>query len=262
MEDHLVIAGKPFKSRLIVGTGKYRTMEEMVQAIEASGTEMVTVAIRRLDLENPNEKTILDWLDWDKYNVLPNTAGCRTMEEALFIARLGKSVTNTNWVKLEVIPDPKYLFPDPGQTLKAAEQLVKEGFVVLPYIHADPVLAAQLQEVGCATVMPLGSSIGSGQGIHTVEEIRIIIEQATVPVVVDAGLAVPSEAAQALEMGADAVLVNTGIAQAEDPTLMALAFKQGVQAGRMAYQAGRISKRLYASASSPTQDIPQPVSAP
>ena len=262
MEDHLVIAGKPFKSRLIVGTGKYRTMEEMVQAIEASGTEMVTVAIRRLDLDNPNEKTILDWLDWDKYNVLPNTAGCRTMEEALFIARLGKSVTNTNWVKLEVIPDPKYLFPDPGQTLKAAEQLVKEGFVVLPYIHADPVLAAQLQEVGCATVMPLGSSIGSGQGIHTVEEIRIIIEQATVPVVVDAGLAVPSEAAQALEMGADAVLVNTGIAQAEDPTLMALAFKQGVQAGRMAYQAGRISKRLYASASSPTQDIPQPVSAP
>ena len=262
MEDHLVIAGKPFKSRLIVGTGKYRTMEEMVQAIEASGTEMVTVAIRRLDLDNPNEKTILDWLDWDKYNVLPNTAGCRTMEEALFIARLGKSVTNTNWVKLEVIPDPKYLFPDPGQTLKAAEQLAKEGFVVLPYIHADPVLAAQLQEVGCATVMPLGSSIGSGQGIHTVEEIRIIIEQATVPVVVDAGLAVPSEAAQALEMGADAVLVNTGIAQAEDPTLMALAFKQGVQAGRMAYQAGRISKRLYASASSPTQDIPQPVSAP
>ena len=262
MEDHLVIAGKPFKSRLIVGTGKYRTMEEMVQAIEASGTEMVTVAIRRLDLDNPNEKTILDWLDWDKYNVLPNTAGCRTMEEALFIARLGKSVTNTNWVKLEVIPDPKYLFPDPGQTLKAAEQLVKEGFVVLPYIHADPVLAAQLQEVGCATVMPLGSSIGSGQGIHTVEEIRIIIEQATVPVVVDAGLAVPSEAAQALEMGADAVLVNTGIAQAEDPTLMALAFKQGVQAGRMAYQAGRISKRLHASASSPTQDIPQPVSAP
>ena len=262
MEDQLVIAGKPFNSRLIVGTGKYRTMEEMVQAIEASGSEMVTVAIRRLDLDNPNEKTILDWLDWDKYNVLPNTAGCRTMEEALFIARLGKSVTNTNWVKLEVIPDPKYLFPDPGQTLKAADQLVKEGFVVLPYIHADPVLAAQLQEVGCATVMPLGSSIGSGQGIHTVEEIRIIIEQATVPVVVDAGLAVPSEAAQALEMGADAVLVNTGIAQAEDPTLMALAFKQGVQAGRMAYQAGRISKRLYASASSPTQDIPQPVSAP
>ena len=262
MEDHLVIAGKPFKSRLIVGTGKYRNMEEMVQAIQASGTEMVTVAIRRLDLDNPKEKTILDWLDWDKYNVLPNTAGCRTMEEALFIARLGKSVTNSNWVKLEVIPDPKYLFPDPSQTLRAAEQLIKEGFVVLPYIHADPVLAAQLQEVGCATVMPLGSAIGSGQGIHTVEEIRIIIEQAEVPVVVDAGLAVPSEAAQALEMGADAVLVNTAIAQAKDPTLMALAFKQGVQAGRMAYQAGRISKRLYASASSPTQEIPQPVPAP
>ncbi|MCZ6867105.1 MAG: thiazole synthase [Chloroflexi bacterium] len=260
MEDQLEIAGKRFKSRLIAGTGKYRTTEDMVQAIEASGTEIVTVAIRRLDLDNPNEKTILDYLDWNKYNILPNTAGCRTLEEAMFVARLGRSVTNSNWVKLEVIPDPKYLFPDPAETLKAAEQLIKEGFVVLPYIHADPVLAARLEGIGCVTVMPLGSAIGSGQGIHTSEEIRIIIEQAKVPVVVDAGLGVPSEAAHALEMGADAVLVNTAIAQAQDPVLMAQAFRQGVEAGRKAYLAGRISKKMYASASSPTQDVPQPVS--
>ncbi len=260
MEDQLEIAGKRFKSRLIAGTGKYRTTEDMVQAIEASGAEMVTVAIRRLDLDNPNEKTILDYLDWNKYNILPNTAGCRTLEEAMFVARLGRSVTNSNWVKLEVIPDPKYLFPDPAETLKAAEQLIKEGFVVLPYIHADPVLAARLEGIGCVTVMPLGSAIGSGQGIHTSEEIRIIIEQAKVPVVVDAGLGVPSEAAHALEMGADAVLVNTAIAQAQDPVLMAQAFRQGVEAGRKAYLAGRISKKMYTSASSPTQDVPQPVS--
>ena len=260
MEDHLVIAGKRFTSRLIAGTGKYRTPEEMVQAIESSGAEMVTVAIRRLDLDNPNEKTILDYLDWSKYTILPNTAGCRTLDEALFIARLGRSVTSSNWVKLEVIPDPKHLFPDPAETLKAAELLIKEGFVVLPYIHADPVLAARLEEMGCATVMPLGSAIGSGQGIHTVEEVRLIIEQAKVPVVVDAGLGVPSEAAQALEMGVDAVLVNTAIAQAHDPVLMAQAFKEGVEAGRKAYLAGRIPKRPYASASSPTEDVPQPAS--
>ncbi len=258
MEDHLEIAGRRFKSRLIAGTGRHRNMEEMVQSIEASGAEMVTVAIRRLDLDNPTEKTILDYLDWNRYAILPNTAGCRTVEEALFVARLGRSVTNSNWVKLEVIPDPKYLFPDPVGTLKAAELLIKEGFVTLPYIHADPVLAAQLEGLGCAAVMPLGSAIGSGQGIHTTEEVRIILEQARVPVVVDAGLGVPSDAAQALEMGADAVLVNTAIAQAQDPSLMAQAFRLGVEAGRKAYLAGRISKRLYAVASSPTQDVPQP----
>ena len=261
MEDHLEIAGKSFKSRLIAGTGKYRTMEDMVQAIEASGAEMVTVAIRRLDLDDPNKKTILDYLDWNRYQILPNTAGCKTVEEALFTARLGRSVSNSNWVKLEVIPDPRYLFPDPVGTLEAAKQLVEEGFVVLPYIHADPVLAKQLEEVGCATVMPLGSAIGSGQGIHTAEEVRIIIEQAHVPVVVDAGLGVPSEASQALEMGADAVLVNTAIAQAADPVLMARAFKQGVEAGRMAYVAGRIPRKAYAQASSPTEDVPQPMPA-
>ena len=261
MEDYLEIAGRKFKSRLIVGTGRYRTMEDMVRSIEASGAEMVTVAIRRLDLDDPDKKTILDYLDWTRYQILPNTAGCRTVEEALFIARLGRSVGNTDLVKLEVIPDPTYLLPDPIGTLEAAIQLLKEGFVVLPYIHADPVLARRLEEVGCATVMPLGSAIGSGQGIHTVEEIRIIVEQAQVPVVVDAGLGVPSDASQSLELGADAVLVNTGIAQAKDPVLMAQAFKWGVEAGRMAYLAGRIPKKEYATASSPTEDMPQPMPA-
>jgi thiazole synthase len=236
-------------------------MEEMVLAVEASGTEMITVAIRRLDLDDPTQKTLLDYIDWDRYQILPNTAGCATVEEAMFVARLGREVGRTDFVKLEVIPDPKYLLPDGAATLEAASALVKEGFVVLPYIQADPVLAKRLEEVGCATVMPLGSAIGSGQGIHTVEELKIIIEQATVPVVVDAGLAVPSDASQALELGADAVLVNTGIAQAENPGLMAEAFKQGVEAGRKAYLAGRIAVRQHAAASSPTTDVPQPVPA-
>ena len=261
MPDDLVIADKTFKSRLIVGTGRHRTMEEMVDAIEASGTEMVTVAIRRLDLDNPAEKTILDYIDWTKYNILPNTAGCKTVEEALFVARLGRQVSQTNWVKLEVIPDSRYLLPDPIGTLEAAQLLVKEGFIVLPYIHADPVLAKRLEEAGCATVMPLGSAIGSGQGIHTAEEIRIIVEQARVPVVVDAGLGVPSDASEALEMGADAVLVNTAIAQAQDPTLMAQAFRKGVEAGREAYVAGRMPRRAAAAASSPVVDVPQPAAA-
>ena len=162
MFDELVIGGKSFNSRLIVGTGRYRTMEDMVAAVEASGTEMITVAIRRLDLDDPTQKTLLDYIDWNKYQILPNTAGCATVEEALFVARLGREVGQTDFVKLEVIPDPKYLFPDPAATLEAAGTLVKEGFVVLPYIHADPVLAKRLEEVGCATVMPLGSAIGSG----------------------------------------------------------------------------------------------------
>ena len=179
----------------------------------------------------------------------------------MFVARLGREVGKTDFVKLEVIPDPKYLFPDGAATLVAARQLVEEGFKVLPYVHADPTLAKKLQEAGCVTVMPLGSAIGSGQGIHTVEEIKIIIEQATVPIVVDAGLAVPSDAAQAMELGADAVLVNTAIAQAENPGLMAEAFKQGVEAGRKAYLSGRIGIRRYAEASSPTTDVPQPVTA-
>ncbi len=259
MSDELMIGGESFSSRLILGTGRYRTMEEMVQAVESSGAEMITVAIRRLDLDDPGKETLLDYIDWGRYRMLPNTAGCATAEEAIFVARLGREVGNTNFVKLEVIPDPKYLFPDAAATLDAAKQLIEEGFVVLPYIHADPVLARLLEEAGCATVMPLGSAIGSGQGIHTIEELRIIIEQAGVPVVVDAGLAVPSDAAQALEMGADAVLVNTAIAQAADPGLMAEAFKQGVEAGRKAFLAGRIAARPYAAASSPPTDVPQPV---
>ncbi len=256
MSDKLVIAGKEFDSRLIVGTGRYRTDQDMIEALEASGTGMVTVAIRRLDLENPGEKTILDQIDWNKYNILPNTAGCSSVEEAIYVAKLGREITKTDFVKLEVIADSRYLFPDPVGTFEAAKQLISEGFIVLPYIHADPVLAQRLEDIGCATVMPLGSAIGSGQGIHTVEEVRIIIEQASVPVIVDAGLAVPSDASKALELGADAVLVNTAIAQAENPALMAHAFRQGVEAGRSAYLAGRIDVRTTAIASSPSANIP------
>jgi thiazole synthase len=253
--DPLVIAGKTFSSRLFVGTGKYASPELTVAALEASGTELVTVAIRRLDLDNPNTKTELDYLDWQRYAVLPNTAGCRTVDEALLTARLGRSATGSAWVKLEVIPDPKYLMPDPIATLRAAETLIAEGFTVLPYIHADPVLAKHLEEAGCATVMPLGSAIGSGQGILTLEEIRIIIENARVPVVVDAGIGAPSDAALAMESGADAVLVNTSIAKAQDPVRMAAAMRQGVEAGRAAYLAGRIAAKPYASASSPTEGV-------
>ncbi|NQW22322.1 MAG: thiazole synthase [SAR202 cluster bacterium] len=260
MSDELIIGGKSFNSRLIIGTGRYRTMEEMVAAVEASGTGMITVAIRRLDLDDPTSKTLLDYIDWNKYQILPNTAGCATVEEALFVARLGREVGQTDFVKLEVIPDPKYLFPDGPATLEAARRLVEDGFKVLPYIHADPTLAKRLEEVGCVAVMPLGSAIGSGQGIHTKEEIRIILEQANVPVIVDAGLAVPSDAAQALEMGAAAVLVNTAIAQAKNPALMGEAFKAGVEAGRKAYLAGRIDVRREAIASSPVTDVPNPVS--
>jgi len=255
MTDRLTIAGREFTSRLILGTGRYRSMEEMVGAIEASGTQMITVALRRLDLDDPDKKTLLDYIDWSKYQILPNTAGCRTTEEALTVARLARAMGLSDWIKLEVIPDPKYLLPDPVGTLEAAKTLVAEGFIVLPYIHADPALARRLEEIGCATVMPLGSAIGSGQGIHTAEEIQIIIEQATVPVIVDAGLGVPSDAAQAMEMGADAVLVNTAIAQADNPSLMAEAFRLGVEAGFKAYQAGRITRRTHASASSPVEGV-------
>ena len=258
MDDALIIAGKRIRSRLFVGTGKYRTVEEMQSALEASGAEIVTVAIRRLDLDNPSKKTLLDYINWDKYTLLPNTAGCRTAQEALFTARLARELTGSTWVKLEVIPDPKYLLPDPIATLEAAQALVKEGFTVLPYIHADPVLARRLQEVGCATVMPLGSPIGSGQGILTADEIKIILEHATVPVVVDAGLGAPSDAALAMEMGADAVLVNTAIAKAGDPAMMAEAFRLGVEAGRKAYLSGRIPRKAYAEASSPVEGVARP----
>jgi thiazole synthase len=261
MDDPLVIAGKEFRSRLMVGTGRHRTMDEMVESIEASGAEIITVAIRRLNLDNPNEKSILDYFDWDRYTILPNTAACATAEEAVFVAKLARELTGSNWVKLEVIPQGKWLLPDPVGTFEAAKILVDDGFVVLPYIHADPVLAMRLEDIGCATVMPLGSAIGSGQGILTLEEVKIIVEQASVPVVVDAGLGVPSEASQALEIGAEAVLVNTAIAQASDPAGMGEAFKLGVEAGRMAYLAGRIDRKEEAIASSPTTGVVQAAAA-
>jgi thiazole synthase len=255
MNDELIIAGRRFRSRLFLGSGKYRSVEDMLAALEASGAEMVTVAIRRLDLGKPGQKTLLDYVDWSRYTILPNTAGCRTVEEALMTARLGREVTGSDWVKLEVVPDPKYLLPDAVGTLEAANILIKEGFTVLPYIHADPILARQLEEIGCATVMPLGSPIGSGRGIFTLEEIQIIIENANVPVVVDAGLGVPSDASLAMEIGADAVLVNTAIAESKNPALMAEAIRLGVEAGRKAYLAGRIPKKAYASASSPIEGV-------
>ncbi|MCS7065731.1 MAG: thiazole synthase [Fimbriimonadales bacterium] len=255
MDDPLVIAGKTFRSRLMVGTGKYPNTETMLRAIEASGAEIITVALRRIDLDAP-KRSILDDIDWSRYQILPNTAGCRTAEEAIRVARLARAMGLSDWIKVEVVPDPKYLLPDPLGTYEACKVLVNEGFVVLPYINDDPVLAKQLEEIGCATVMPLAAPIGTGQGFEVnFEQIRIIVEQATVPVVVDAGLGVPSDAALAMEIGCDAVLVNTAIAKAKDPVLMAEAFKLGVEAGRKAFLAGRIPKLPYASASSPLEGV-------
>jgi thiazole synthase len=253
--DPLMIAGTELRSRLFLGTGKYRSDEEMLAALEASGCELVTVALRRLDLDDPNKKTILDVIDWRRYRILPNTAGCPTAEEAIRIARLARSMGLADWVKLEVIPDPRYLLPDPVETLRAAETLVAEGFTVLPYINADPVLARRLEAAGCATVMPLGSPIGSGQGLVTQRQIELIIEHAGVPVVVDAGIGAPSDASLSMELGADAVLVNTAVALAQRPALMADAIRMGVEAGRKGFLAGRIPRLAHASASSPTAGI-------
>jgi thiazole synthase len=253
--DPLIIAGTELRSRLFLGTGKYRNDEEMLAALEASGAELITVALRRLDLDDPAKRTILDVIDWQRYRILPNTAGCQTADEAVRIARLARSMGLSDWVKLEVIPDPRYLLPDPVETLRAAETLVAEGFTVLPYINADPVLAGRLQDAGCATVMPLGSPIGSGQGLVTQRQIELIIERATVPVVVDAGIGAPSDAALAMELGADAVLVNTAVALAERPALMAEAVRLGVEAGRRGFLAGRIPRLEHAAASSPTTGI-------
>jgi thiazole synthase len=253
--DTLVIAGQELRSRLFLGTGKYRTDEDMLASLEASGCELVTVALRRLDLDDPSRKTILDVIDWKRYRILPNTAGCQTAEEAVRIARLARSMGLSDWVKLEVIPDPRYLLPDPEETLKAARILVKENFAVLPYINADPILARKLEEIGTVTVMPLGSPIGSGQGLQTLAQIRLIIENARVPVVVDAGIGVPSDAAQAMELGADAVLVNSAVAASGRPALMAEALRLGVDAGRKAFVAGRMPRREEAAASSPTEGI-------
>lgn len=253
-EDLLKIGPYTFRSRLMLGTGKFRNVEEMTAAHEASGCEIITVALRRIDLDAPR-RSILDDIDWSKYHILPNTAGARTAEEAIRTARLARAMGLSDMIKVEVIPDPKYLLPDPVGTLEACKVLVSEGFVVLPYINADPVLALMLQEIGTATVMPLASPIGSGQGMKTFDAIRIIVEQAKVPVVVDAGLGVPSDAAMAMEIGADACLINTAIARAENPALMAEAMKLAVIAGRKAALAGRMPILPYASASSPLEGV-------
>jgi thiazole synthase len=255
MDDELIVAGQRLRSRLFLGTGKYRNVAEMTSALEASGAELITVAIRRLNLDNPNERTLLDEIDWNKYAILPNTAGSQTAEEAVFTARLARAMGLSDWVKLEVIPDARYLLPDPIGTIEAAETLIAEGFKVLPYINADPVLAKRLEELGTVTVMPLASPIGSGRGLICIEQIKLIIEQASIPVVVDAGIGAPSDAALAMELGADACLVNTAVALAEKPQLMAEAIRKGVEAGRTAYLAGRIPRKEFASASSPIEGI-------
>ena len=249
----LSIAGREFRSRLILGTGKFSSPRAMQSALEASGAEMVTVALRRADLSGKKDPfaNILEFIDEKRFLLLPNTSGAMNAEEAVRLARLAAAAGLAKWVKLEIHPDPRYLLPDPIETLKATEILVKEGFTVLPYINADPVLAKRLQEAGSATVMPLGSPIGSNRGMETRGQIRIIIEQATVPVVVDAGLGAPSHAAEAMELGADAVLVNTAIAVAADPDRMAIAFKQAVEAGRAAYEIGLAAPQFAASATSP-----------
>lgn len=237
----------------MLGTGKFSSHEKMREALEASGAEIVTVALRRADLSGKNDPyaNILDFIDPEKYLILPNTSGAMNADEAVRLARLAAAAGLPKWVKLEIHPDPTYLLPDPIETLLAAEILVKEGFTVLPYINADPVLAKRLQEVGTATVMPLGAPIGTNRGITTKEQIQIIIEQATIPVVVDAGIGAPSHAAEAMEMGADAVLVNTAIAIANNPSRMAKAFATAVEAGREAYEIGLPEHRILASATSP-----------
>jgi thiazole synthase len=249
--DFLAIAEKNFSSRLFLGTGKFSAIEIMKKAILESGSEMVTVALRRIDLDNPSDDLLTAVTEFKNIQLLPNTSGARDAGEAVRLSKLAREMGCGNWIKLEVTPDPRYLLPDPVETLKAAEILVKDGFVVLPYINADPILAKKLEECGCATVMPLGAPIGSNKGLKTLDNIKIIIEMSNIPVVVDAGIGSPSHAALALEIGADAVLVNTAIATANDPVLMAKAFRNGVIAGREAYLAGRAVISDSANPSSP-----------
>lgn len=255
MEDVFKLANKSYRSRLIVGTGKYKDFRETQKAIEVSGAEIVTVAVRRVNITDPKKENLLDYLDPKKYTILPNTAGCYTAEDAVRTCRLAREAGVGDMVKLEVIGDEKTLFPDIPATLEAARLLIKEGFLVLPYITDDPVTARKLQEMGCAAVMPLAAPIGSGLGIRNPYNIRIILEQATVPVIVDAGVGIASDAAVAMEMGCDGVLMNTAIAGARDPILMAEAMKLAVVAGRKAFLAGRIPKKLYATASSPLDGV-------
>jgi thiazole synthase len=256
MDDKLVIAGREFRSRLIVGTGKYRSFQEMARCHELSGAEMVTVAVRRVNLTDRSKESLLDYVDRSKFFILPNTAGCYTADEAVRTARLGREVGLSNWVKLEVIGDEKTLFPDNEGLLEATRILVKEGFVVLPYTNDDLVNARKLIDAGAAAVMPLAAPIGSGLGVQNIANLRILRETITaVPMIVDAGVGTASDAAVAMELGADGVLLNTAIAAAEDSGKMAAAMKLGVEAGRLAFQAGRMPKKLYASASSPLDGV-------
>ena len=259
--DSLRIADRTFTSRLIVGTGKYSSLPVMVQAHEASGAEMVTVAVRRVNISNRSEPSLLDYIDASKFFILPNTAGCYTAEEAIRTARLGREAGLSNWVKLEVIGDERTLFPDNEALLEATRTLVREGFVVLPYTTDDPIVCRKLEDAGAAAVMPLGAPIGSGLGIQNPNNIRIIKEQARVPVIVDAGVGTASDATVAMELGADAVLMNTAIALAGDPVAMAHAMRLGVEAGRLAFRAGRIPRKSYASASSPLEGVIAPAGA-
>src|SRR5215210_7893241 len=255
MADTLVIAGREFGSRLILGSGKYQSLELMVKAWEAAETDMVTVAVRRVNLTDKSKESLLDYIDTKKYHILPNTAGCYSADEAIRVAMLAREVLDNNWVKLEVIGDERTLFPDNEGLLAATRVLVKEGFVVLPYTTDDPVVCRKLEEAGAAAVMPLGAPIGSGLGIQNVNNIRIIREAAGVPIILDAGVGTASDAAIAMELGADGVLMNTAIAEAQDPIAMAESMKLAVQAGRLAYRAGRMGRRMYASASSPLAGV-------
>ena len=253
--DNLIIADKTFASRLIVGSGKYSSHSIMVRAHEASGADMITVAVRRVNISDRTKESLLDYIDTSKYFVLPNTAGCYDADEAIRTARLGREAGLSNWVKLEVIGDERTLFPDNEQLIVATRALVRDGFVVLPYTSDDPVVCRKLEDAGAAAVMPLGAPIGSGLGIQNVNNIRIIREFARVPLIVDAGVGTASDAALAMELGADGVLMNTAIAGAQDPVAMAEAMKLAVQAGRLAYRAGRIPRKLYANASSPVEGL-------
>ena len=249
-KDELKIGNKVFSSRLFTGTGKFGSLAQMKESLLASGSQLVTVALKRVDVKKKDEN-ILNFLTDSQFNLLPNTSGVRNAKEAIFAANVAREAIGTNWLKLEIHPDPRYLMPDPIETLAAATELVKQGFIVLPYIHADPVLCKRLEDIGVAAVMPLGSPIGSNKGLKTIDFLEIIIEQSGVPVIVDAGIGMPSHAAQAMEMGADAVLVNTAIATAGNPVMMAQAFKEAVEAGRKAFLSGLPQARTYAEASSP-----------
>lgn len=253
--DKLVIAGREFSSRLMVGTGKYADFQQMARAIEVSGAEIVTVAVRRVNISDRSKESLLDYLDTRKYTLLPNTAGCYTADDAVRTCRLAREAGLSDFVKLEVLGDEKTLFPDNEELLKAAKILIGEGFTVLPYTSDDPIVCRKLEDLGCAAVMPLGAPIGSGLGIRNPYNIRIIMETVKVPVIVDAGVGTASDAAIAMELGCDGVLMNTGIAGAGDPVAMAEAMKLAVIAGRLAYKAGRIPKKLYATASSPLEGI-------